>query len=67
MWQTNAQTDSAGNVWVVNNWKPSIYQNLLGDGLPSDPNGNPGSDGVVILMGLGAPTKGPLISQAQSP
>jgi hypothetical protein len=67
MRQTNAQPDRAGNVWVQNNWKPSIVQNLLGDGTLRDPNGNPGGDGVVIFVGAGAPTKGPLIGPAQSP
>ena len=67
MRQTNAQPDSAGNIWVMNNWKPSIVQNLLG--IPFDPNGvpNPGGDGVVVIIGVGAPTKGPLIGPAQSP
>ena len=67
MRQTNAMPDIAGNVWVMNNWKPSIVQNLLGDGTPSDPNGNPGGDGVVIFVGAGTPTKGPLIGPAQAP
>lgn len=67
MRQTNAKPDSAGNIWVMNNWKPSATQDLLGDGTPSDPNGNPGGDGVVIFVGAGTPTKGPLIGSAQSP
>lgn len=67
MRQTNAQSDVAGNVWVMNNWKPSVVQDLIGDGTLSDPNGNPGGDGVVIFVGLGAPTKGPLIGPTKAP
>lgn len=67
MRQTNVQPDRAGNVWVMNNWKPSIVQNLFG--MPLDPNDvpNPGGDGVVVIIGIGAPTKGPLIGPAQAP
>jgi hypothetical protein len=40
--------DRAGNIWVSNNWKPSFLTNL---------QGNPGGDGMVIFIGLGAPTE----------
>jgi hypothetical protein len=33
----------------------------------SDPAGNPGGDGVVIFVGLAAPTKAPQIGPAQAP
>lgn len=67
MRQINIQPDSAGLVRVMNNWKLSIHQNLLG--MPLDPTvvPNPGGDGVVVIVGIGAPTKGPLIGLAQAP
>lgn len=55
MRQTFVLIDSAGNVWVTNNWKvepvegPSIPGNLKPSGL------NPGGDGVVAFVGLAKP------------
>ncbi|HEU0299427.1 MAG TPA: hypothetical protein VFR37_08240, partial [Longimicrobium sp.] len=46
---TSCQIDQAGNVWVVNNWKPRFKTAF-------EPNeGNPGGDGVVIFVGLARP------------
>jgi hypothetical protein len=46
---TSCQIDQAGNVWVVNNWKPRFRTDF-------EPNhGNPGGDGVVIFVGLAKP------------
>jgi hypothetical protein len=67
MRMTQVKVDMAGNVWAMNNWKPSSYVDLVGDNTPSDPYGNPGGDGVVIFVGLGAPTKAPAIGPSQSP
>lgn len=44
----SAVPDRAGNVWVSNNWKPNFTADLLGD---------PGGDGMVIFIGLAAPTE----------
>lgn len=50
---TSCQIDQAGNVWVVNNWKP-------GFGTDFDPKGgNPGGDGIVIFVGLAPPPRIP--------
>jgi len=65
MRQTQAKPDMAGNVWVMNNWKPSAFNDLLGT--PSDPAGNPGGDGVIIFVGLAAPTRAPQIGPPQAP
>ena len=65
MRQTAAKADMAGNIWVMNNWKPSAFNDVFGT--PTDPAGNPGGDGVVIFVGLGAPTKAPQIGPSQSP
>ncbi len=46
MRQTAIHTDSAGNVWVTNNWKPNFAIDL---------NINPGGDGMVVFVGLGYP------------
>lgn len=44
----SAVPDRAGNVWVSNNWKPNFTSDLVGD---------PGGDGMVIFVGLAAPTQ----------
>jgi hypothetical protein len=44
----SAVPDRAGNVWVSNNWKPNFTSDLVGD---------PGGDGMVIFIGLAAPTQ----------
>ncbi len=49
MRQTSVSIDQAGNVWAVNNWKPRF-----GTDFPPQ-HGNPGGDGVVILVGLARP------------
>lgn len=45
MRQTNCVIDSAGNVWVLNNWKPDFDADMI----------NPGGDGVVIFVGMAKP------------
>jgi hypothetical protein len=48
---TSCQIDQAGNVWVVNNWKPRF-------GTAFEPErGNPGGDGLVIFVGLARPPR----------
>jgi len=49
MRQTNLAIDQAGNIWVVNNWKPDFDNNV------SPETGNPGGDGIVIFVGLAKP------------
>jgi hypothetical protein len=46
--QTNLVIDRAGNVWAINNWKPSFTV---------DAAHNPGGDGIVIFVGLAKPPK----------
>lgn len=48
MRQTNVAIDRAGNLWVLNNWKPDFNV---------DRSTNPGGDGVVIFVGLAKPTE----------
>lgn len=55
---TSANMDMAGNVWAANNWKPEGIADLLS---------NPGGDGMVIFVGLGAPTRAPTLGQPGSP
>lgn len=40
--------DRAGNVWASNNWKPNFTSDLVND---------PGGDGMVIFVGVAAPTE----------
>ena len=50
---TSCQIDQAGNVWVVNNWKPGFATDF-------DPeNGDPGGDGIIIFVGLAPPPARP--------
>ncbi|MEM0965564.1 MAG: hypothetical protein AAGJ81_05390 [Verrucomicrobiota bacterium] len=46
MRSTSVQIDAAGNVWVINNWKPPFN---------TDATTNPGGDGLVIFVGLAPP------------
>lgn len=48
---TGCSIDQAGNVWVVNNWKPDFT-----DDFPPR-TGNPGGDGIVIFVGLAKPPR----------
>jgi hypothetical protein len=43
---TNVVIDAAGNIWAINNWKPSFDVSVLH---------NPGGDGIVIFVGLAKP------------
>ena len=61
MRMTSVNVDMAGNVWAVNNWKPSVYNDLAPN------NSNPGGDGVVIFIGVAAPTKTPSLGPPQAP
>lgn len=53
MRSTSCQIDQAGNVWVVNNWKPRFRTDF-----PTG-HGNPGGDGIVIFVGLAKPPAWP--------
>lgn len=55
---TSVNADMAGNIWAANNWKPSGLNDLLV---------NPGGDGMVIFVGVAAPTKAPSLGPAQAP
>ena len=52
---TGVQVDSAGNVWLANNWIKFPVQ--------TDPFG----DGLVVYVGMAAPVKTPLIGVPQHP
>jgi len=54
---TSVNADMAGNLWAANNWKPRGLQDLVS---------NPGGDGMVIFVGLGAATKAPSLGPAKS-
>jgi sugar lactone lactonase YvrE len=45
---TGLGIDKAGNIWAMNNWKPSFLKDI---------STNPGGDGVVIFVGLASPPK----------
>lgn len=46
MRMTSSHIDQAGNLWVTNNWKPSLL---------IDTTSNPGGDGMVVFVGLAKP------------
>jgi hypothetical protein len=58
MRSTSVNADMAGNIWAANNWKPSGI---------NDVTTNPGGDGMVIFVGVAAPTKAPSLGPAVSP
>lgn len=60
MRSTSCQVDQAGNVWVVNNWKPRFRTDF-----PTD-EGNPGGDGIVIFVGLAPPPRPRWVDEAAS-
>ncbi|WP_027378956.1 NHL repeat-containing protein [Chryseobacterium daeguense] len=43
---TSTNIDGAGNLWCMNNWKPSAIVDVMD---------NPGGDGVVIFLGIAEP------------
>jgi hypothetical protein len=47
MRSTDVNIDQAGNLWLINNWKPDFYIDTIGM--------NPGGDGIIIFVGLAAP------------
>lgn len=51
---TNTVIDQAGNLWALNNWKPSF------DIDTSSTAANPGGDGIVIFVGLAPPKPTPV-------
>lgn len=53
---TSANADMAGNIWAANNWKPSSLNDTS----------NPGGDGMVVFVGIAAPTKAPSNGPAKS-
>jgi hypothetical protein len=46
MRQTSCLVDAAGNMWTLNNWKPSF---------DVDAKLNPGGDGAIIFVGIAKP------------
>ncbi len=46
MRQTSCLVDAAGNIWTLNNWKPSF---------DIDAKYNPGGDGAIIFVGIARP------------
>lgn len=46
MRMTASRVDRVGNLWAINNWKPSALNDL---------QENPGGDGVVIFVGVASP------------
>lgn len=45
---TYAIPDASGNLYVTNNWKPNLIEDITD---------NPGGDGIVVFVGIGAPRK----------
>jgi hypothetical protein len=62
---TDVEIDSAGNVWVANNWdRPDIgFEKLPQEALSTRFGGN----GAVVFFGLAKPVRTPLIGPVQSP
>ena len=55
--------DPAGNAWVANNWN---NPDAVGDADPARPTSTwGGGDGIVVIYGVAAPAKTPLLEQVQ--
>lgn len=52
---TGVSIDPSGNVWLANNWLTVPVQT------------NPGGDGVVVVIGIAAPVKTPLLGPPEQP
>jgi hypothetical protein len=52
---TGGQIDPSGNLWLMNNWK-----------LNANPFLNPGGNSIVIVIGVAAPIRTPLIGPPES-
>lgn len=62
---TDVIPDAAGNLWVANNWNVPEAVLDTKPALPTSTMG--GGSGVVVIYGIAAPTKTPLMGHAQQP
>lgn len=61
---TDAVVDPAGNVWAANNWN---FIDALGSENPARPTSTwGGGDGIVVIYGVAAPTKTPVMGHARA-
>jgi hypothetical protein len=62
---TDVGIDPAGNVWAANNW--NVLDAVIAKD-PADPiSTKGGGQGVVVIFGVAAPVRTPLIGQVQQP
>jgi hypothetical protein len=62
---TDAVVDPAGNVWVANNWN---VMDALDNPDPARPTSTKGGgDGIVVIYGVAAPVKTPVMGQMRQP
>ena len=61
---TDVVIDPAGNAWVANNWN---NVDAAGDADPARPTSTwGGGDGIVVIYGVAAPVKTPVMGQARA-
>ncbi len=62
---TDVVIDPAGNAWVANNWN---NPDAAGDADPARPTSTwGGGDGIVVIYGVAAPAKTPVMGPVQQP
>jgi len=62
---TDAVVDPAGNLWVANNWN---VMDALDNPDPARPTSTKGGgDGIVVIYGVAAPVKTPVMGQMRQP
>jgi hypothetical protein len=62
---TDVVIDPAGNAWVANNWN---NPDAAGDADPARPTSTwGGGDGIVVIYGVAAPVKTPVMGQVRRP
>ena len=62
---TDTMVDDAGNVWMANNW--DVIHALVDDNPDRRTATRGGGTGIVVIYGISAPVKNPLIGQVRVP
>ena len=61
---TDVVIDPAGNAWVANNW--DVIEGVVSDDPPRPISTKGGGSGIVVIYGVAAPTKTPVMGQARA-
>ncbi len=62
---TDVVIDPAGNAWVANNWE--VIEGVVSSDPPRPISTKGGGSGIVVIYGVAAPVKTPVMGQMQQP